>query len=313
MPKVSVVVPVYGVEKYIERCARSLFEQTLDDIEYIFVDDCTKDNSIEILRRVIEEYTNRKSQIIILHHDVNKGQAQARKTGILIAKGEYIIHCDSDDWVDADLYANMYTKAITERLDVVICDCNRTIGTTSEIISGGCETNQSKLINQMFHCKVWWSLCNKLFRRDLYEGVVFPVGAMGEDMCICMQHMTKCERIGYVRSNYNYYTNANSIIQNNSPENIIYKFNEIAGNISIVKDFYNKASLQKQFAKGLRYLEYNAMQVLVPGLFDERVKKIWNTSYKGCFGSVLFDSDAKLKERFRCLLIILGLYPFKRI
>ena len=69
--KVSILVPVYGVEKYIERCARSLFEQTYDNIEYIFVDDCTKDRSIEILQKVLEDYPNRKNQVKILHHEKN--------------------------------------------------------------------------------------------------------------------------------------------------------------------------------------------------------------------------------------------------
>lgn len=71
MPKVSVVVPVYGVEKYIERCARSLFEQTLEDMEFVFVDDCTKDNSIAILEKVILDYPKRKDQIKIIHKIIN--------------------------------------------------------------------------------------------------------------------------------------------------------------------------------------------------------------------------------------------------
>ena len=99
MPKVSVIVPVYGVEKYIERCARSLFEQTLDDMEFIFVDDCTKDESIEVLKRVIDLYPVRKDQVKIIHHAVNKGLSRARETGVNAATGDYIGHCDSDDWV----------------------------------------------------------------------------------------------------------------------------------------------------------------------------------------------------------------------
>ena len=122
MPKVSVIIPVYGVKKYIERCARSLFEQTLDDIEYIFVDDSTPDNSISILRKVLSEYPNREKQVKILHHEKNKGLAQARQTGLKIASGEYIAHCDSDDWVDVHMYEEMYNKAIEEDADVVVCD-----------------------------------------------------------------------------------------------------------------------------------------------------------------------------------------------
>ena len=141
MPKISVIVPVYNVEKYIERCARSLFEQTLEDIEYLFIDDCTQDRSIDILLQVLEEYPNRKQQVLIHHMARNSGQAIVRKWGMMNASGEYVIHCDSDDWVDNELYYLMYDKAISEQLDVVICDCNRTDGVSRRIVSGGEETD----------------------------------------------------------------------------------------------------------------------------------------------------------------------------
>lgn len=82
MPKVSIIVPVYGVEKYIERCCRSLFEQTLDDIEYLFIDDCSPDRSIEILKKVLDEYPHRKNQVHIHRMGKNSGQAAVRKWGM---------------------------------------------------------------------------------------------------------------------------------------------------------------------------------------------------------------------------------------
>ena len=103
-PKVSVVIPVYGVEKYIERCARSLFEQTMQEgIEYIFVDDCSPDRSIEILEKVLKEYPHREPQVKIIQHSKNQGIFYTRNTGVENATGEYIIHCDSDDWVEPDI------------------------------------------------------------------------------------------------------------------------------------------------------------------------------------------------------------------
>lgn len=104
MSKVSVIVPIYGVEKYIERCARSLFEQTLDDIEYIFVDDCSPDKSIEILNAVIADYPQKIPYIKIIQHKKNKGLPLARRSGWKAATGEYIANCDSDDWVDSALF-----------------------------------------------------------------------------------------------------------------------------------------------------------------------------------------------------------------
>lgn len=132
MPKVSVIVPIYGVEEYIERCARSLFEQTMDDMEFIFVNDCTKDNSMDVLQRVMKDYPNRREQIKIICHTENKGLPQARKTGILVSTGDYIAHCDSDDWMEHDAYQLLYEKAINSESDMVFFDYCRTDGITKE-------------------------------------------------------------------------------------------------------------------------------------------------------------------------------------
>ena len=128
MPKVSIIIPVYGVEKYIERCSRSLFEQTLDDLEYLFIDDCTPDKSIDVLKNILEEYPNRKNQVVIHRMDQNSGQAIVRRWGMLNATGKYVTHCDSDDWIDVRMYEAMYNKAITNNADVVVCDYEITDG-----------------------------------------------------------------------------------------------------------------------------------------------------------------------------------------
>ena len=99
-PKVSILVPIYGTEKYIEKCARSLFEQTYDNIEYIFVNDCTKDASVEILKKTIEDYPQRKSQVTIISHNTNRGLAASRLTAFEHSTGAYLWCVDSDDYAD---------------------------------------------------------------------------------------------------------------------------------------------------------------------------------------------------------------------
>ena len=173
MPKVSVIVPVYGVEKYIERCARSLFEQTLDDIEFLFIDDCTPDRSIEILQQVLEEYPQRKPQVIIHRMEYNSGQAAVRKWGMQNATGEYVIHCDSDDWVDKDMYRAMYEKAMEDEADMVVCDY--VVSDSEKILERyiGCvDDNTDNFIMDIFHQKVSWSLWNKLFKKRICEGCI---------------------------------------------------------------------------------------------------------------------------------------------
>lgn len=122
MPKVSFSVPVYNVSSYIEKCVRSLYEQTLDDIEIVLVDDGTPDDSIEIALRILEEYPNRKEQVRIVRHEHNLGIAETKKDCLLEARGEYIIVVDSDDYVDVRMSELLYNKAKKTDADMVVCD-----------------------------------------------------------------------------------------------------------------------------------------------------------------------------------------------
>lgn len=123
-PKISIIVPIYNVEKYIERCCRSLFEQTLPDLEFIFVDDCSPDNSSAIVRTILQDYPNRINQVHIIQHESNKGLTCARNSGLALATGTYVAHCDSDDYVDAQMYEKLYNAAISQGADIVTCDFN---------------------------------------------------------------------------------------------------------------------------------------------------------------------------------------------
>ena len=117
---VSVVIPVFKVRNFIERCATSLFEQTLEDVEYIFVDDASPDDSIEILKECLERYPKRKAQVQILTHEQNKGLPAARNTGLAVATGEYVFHCDSDDWVESTMLEDLYVTAIQNSADICV-------------------------------------------------------------------------------------------------------------------------------------------------------------------------------------------------
>ena len=162
VPKVSIIVPIYNVEKYIERCAKSLFEQTLDNIEYIFIDDCSPDNSVSILEKMANSYPSRKSLIRLFRFSENRGQALARQFGIQQARGKYIIHCDPDDWVDLDLYEILYNTAIEGDYDMVRCHFVRTDGkkdTLCPIIPADYYNNPLKLVSCLLQGKSMTSLC----------------------------------------------------------------------------------------------------------------------------------------------------------
>ena len=120
MLKVSLLVPIYGVEKYIERCVRSLFEQTYPNIEYVFVNDCTKDKSVEILLTVLKEYPNRKSQVKTIHHHQNRGLSAARNTAVENMTGDYLWHIDSDDYIAIDAVEQLVNESQITKAEVVI-------------------------------------------------------------------------------------------------------------------------------------------------------------------------------------------------
>lgn len=119
MIKISILVPIYGTEKYIAKCAETLFNQSYENIEYIFVDDCTKDNSISILEAVIKKYPQKGKQIKIIHHTNNQGLAAARLTGLINSTGDYIWFVDSDDYVECNAL-DICLKWIDKNYDLIV-------------------------------------------------------------------------------------------------------------------------------------------------------------------------------------------------
>ena len=136
-PEVSVIIPVYKVEDYIGRCCRGLFSQTLESIEYIFIDDCSPDRSVSVIEDALSDFPSRKPQVRLLRTERNSGQAAVRALGIREATGEYVIHCDSDDWPEPSMYGKLYSKAKEEDADIVICDMFRSDGTADTFFGCG--------------------------------------------------------------------------------------------------------------------------------------------------------------------------------
>lgn len=168
-PKVSILVPVYNVSAYIEKCAESLFNQTFQDIEFIFVDDATPDDSIEKLSIIIEKFPLREKQISILHHDSNRGLAAARNTALEASKGEYIAVVDSDDYIEPDMIEVLYKKAIKENAEIVISDMIMEYHDRTEILQDYLSSNDNEHFTDIIKNEQSHSfLCDKLVHRSLY-------------------------------------------------------------------------------------------------------------------------------------------------
>lgn len=212
MPKVSVLVPVYKVEAYIERCARSLFEQTLDDMEFIFVDDASPDNAIPILQEIISHYPNRKSQVHIVHHDTNLGLTAARNSALRIATGDFIAWCDSDDYVAPDMYKSLYEKALREKVEVVFCDFFMSYSSHEEYHKT-LEKNEDRVtFIKQYLVQSWTVLWNMIISRSLLlvHDLQFPKGVTYcENFYLTVRVLFYANKIEKVNDAFYHYNRAN--------------------------------------------------------------------------------------------------------
>ena len=168
---VSILVPIYKVEPYIERCLRSLFEQSYTNLEYIFVDDCSPDRSCDILLRILEEYPLRKDASKILHHRNNRGSAAARNTALDNATGRFICMVDSDDWLEKNAIDVLVRKQLESGADIVAGNAYMHYREgVKELIPSRCGNKKQLLLLQL---KDTWTMdafiWGKIFRRSLFE------------------------------------------------------------------------------------------------------------------------------------------------
>ncbi len=222
-PKVSIIIPIYNVESYIKRCVNSVFGQTYNNIEYIFVDDGSTDNSIQVLNNEIQSLS-RQLEIKVIRHEKNLSLPTARNTGLDRSTGEYVAFLDSDDWVESNWISDLVRYLVDGHYDIVYCDYYESYDTYEKYMSQCCGVNNIECIKKMFmgemHCFVW----NKLFRRSLFtdNSIEFVDGAnMFEDVGVVPRLFSTTKRIGYIPNAYNHYVqyNKSSIVRSRSDYN----------------------------------------------------------------------------------------------
>ena len=243
MPKVSVIVPVYNVENYIEKCIDSLVKQTLKDIEIIIVNDGSKDNSVNIVKKFIEIYPDK---ILYLEKE-NGGLSDARNYGITYAKGEYIAFLDSDDYVEYDMYEKMYELAKKENSDMVECDFfweypNKLKKDIGQLYDGKHEMIQKVRV-------VAW---NKLIKRQILKDtkIQFPKGYRYEDVEFTYKLIPYLDRISFLRKPCIHYVQRENSISNVQNE----RTKEIFNVLNNVIDFYKNKGIYDEYKNDLEYV-----------------------------------------------------------
>lgn len=310
MPAVSIIIPIYGVEQYIENCARSLFEQTLEDIEYIFVDDCTTDKSIEILQKVLEEYPHRKPQTRIIRHETNQGLPQARKTGIENATGEFIANCDSDDWVDKEMYSTMYQKAKSDKCDAVVCDLVKTQEYISITIPYFPQTRLDKdsLLKNLFSNTCSHYFVTILFKRELANNnLKSPAANLFEDLVFTTQILYYAKKIDYVQKPlYHYILRPTSMSYSQTLEQKRKNLIPMKKNIDVILSFLKENNIDKKYEKIIKFFHNLNYQTLIRTRQQKQQYAGYN--YADNTGGVLLKKEYNILLKIRYLLVRLKLF-----
>lgn len=239
MKKVSVIIPVYNVENYLRKCLDSLVNQTLKDIEIIVVNDGTTDNSQEIIDEYVKKYSKKVVSII----QENGGQGTARNTGLLHAKGEYIGYVDSDDYVEENMYEELYKKAKEEDSDIVICG-NNVVKENYDFLSKE-EVDKEFLLGKM---AVW----NKIYKKNIIvdNKIQFRSKVWYEDLDFTMKVYFSSKKISYVdKPLYNYLLREGSTMNNNNIKRNLELIQAFDSLIDYCKDkkIYNKVKDEIEF------------------------------------------------------------------
>lgn len=210
-PRVSLIVPIYGVEPYIEQCVRSVLAQTYDNVEFIFVNDGTKDASRDILSAVLKDFPSRDVRVV---DKENAGLPMARKSGLDVATGDYVMHVDADDWIEPDAVEKLVDEALRTGADLVYCDFWKEYGKRSKLDHEKHYTEADKVrwMNRLYDNGAYGYVWCKFCKRSLYEDIFVPAYNMHEDIVFSTQLIWRASSIAQLSLPLIHYrrTNASS-------------------------------------------------------------------------------------------------------
>ena len=244
MPKISIIVPVYNVEIYIDKCLKTLTEQTLRDIEIIIVNDGSLDKSEEI----IEKYVKENPTKIKYYEKENGGLSSARNYGLEYATGEYIAFLDSDDYVETNMYEEMYNLAKKENADMVECDFIWEWEYGKKIFDKRREYKTKEEMMKKPRVVAW----NKIYKRKIINKykIRFPEGLIYEDMEFFYKLLPHLNKISYINKYFVHYTQREDSITNKQTQ----KVEDIFKILDSIFDYYIDQNLYNKYKKELKYM-----------------------------------------------------------
>lgn len=293
--KITVIIPIYNVEKFIVRCVTSLMCQSLKEVEYVFVNDATSDSSIYLLNQIIRQYPDKQKNIQLIIHEKNKGLPAARNAGLAVARGEYIFHCDSDDFVESDMLEQLYNKATETDADIVWCDWWLSFAKNERYMKQPEYFTPMDALKGMLSGVMKFNVWNKLIRRSLYveSEITFPAGyGMGEDMTI-MRLFARASKVAYLPKAFYHYVQLNTGAFSKTYSN--RHLEELQHNVSLLL-----SDLQQLFGGQLKKeMAFFQLDVKFPFLITDDFSKykLWQSWYPEANQYILQNKQLSWRSR----------------
>lgn len=311
MPIISIIVPVYNVEKYLDRCVKSILAQTFKDFELILVDDGSLDRSGEMC----DEYARSDSRIKVIHKE-NGGLSSARNAGIDIASGEFLGFVDSDDYIANDMYEMLYDNLIRENADMSICckyDCynDKPLKINKECYS---VFNTEEALRSICKGEFGVSACDKLYKRKLFEKIRYPVTKTSEDAFVIINLFLKCEIIVMTtKQKYYWYHRENSISGGRSVKNCLDTIEAHKKNYDLICLHY--PNLRDLAAQRVWFSYFYALDGLLLNNNDkyidkenEIIKLLRNHAFK-----IIFKSHFTFKRKISMAVLMFSKSAYKKL
>ncbi len=267
MSKISVIVPCYNAISYLDKCLESLISQTMfKDLDIILIDDCSTDNTKEILSKYIKKYKNMRSLFL----KKNGGLGNARNEGLKLSESEYVYFIDSDDYIDKETLEKCYIKAIKDKSDIVEFDFIWEYPNKSIIDSRTHYKGSKEMLKQ-----VRVMACNKIYNTKFLKDInpKFAVGLKYEDILFTYQYVPYVNKVSYINKAFYHYVQRDNSLSNHQNERV----REIYTVLEEVYDYYKNKNI---FDKYYSELEYNFIRILLGSSYKRAVnipdKKVRN-------------------------------------
>ena len=262
---ISIIVPIYKVEQYLDKCIQSIINQTYKNLQIILVDDGSPDKC----GKICDEYALKDNRIEVIHK-INGGLSDARNVGIGRAKGKYIGFVDSDDYIEKDMYENMYNLLEERNADVCICNFYNVIENNNIIKNpnnGIQEYNKIDILKEILLDKQIQSYAwNKLYKSELFDNVKYPVGKKYEDIGTTFYILEKCNKVVVTDLPKYYYLNRIDSIVNNLSEQTVIDY------VDLINERYDY--IENKYSELRRYNIYYLARTLITAYADlQKLKK----------------------------------------